>query len=59
MTERNRKYIKKEIGRILSEIWQIKELAEQEYGPQHQITGKLSKLHTDTQKLLQETLSEF
>jgi|WetSurMetagenome_2_1015567.scaffolds.fasta_scaffold1674398_2 hypothetical protein len=29
MTEQNRKYIRKEIGRILSDIWQVKGLAEQ------------------------------
>jgi hypothetical protein len=30
MTEQNRKYIMKEIGKLLSEIWRIKGLAEQE-----------------------------
>ncbi len=29
MTEQNRKYIKKEIGKLLSEIWRIEGLAEQ------------------------------
>jgi hypothetical protein len=33
MTEQNRKYVTKEIGKLLSEIWRIKGLAEQEYGP--------------------------
>jgi hypothetical protein len=41
MTEQNRKYVTKEIGKLLSEIWRIKGLAEQEYGPQHPITKKL------------------
>jgi hypothetical protein len=54
MTEQNRKYIMKEIGKLLSEIWRIKGLAEQEYGPQHPITKKLGNMHTDTQALLQE-----
>ena len=53
MTEQNRKYIKKEIGRLLSEIWQIKGLAEQEYGSQHPITKKLDSMHADAQTLLQ------
>ena len=56
-TEQNRKYIKEEIGRLLSEIGEIKGLAEQEYGPQHPITKKLSSMHADAQTLLQE--SEF
>jgi hypothetical protein len=54
MTEQNRKYIRKEIGRLLSEIWRIKGLSEQEYGPQHQITRKLDGMHADAQALLQE-----
>ena len=54
MTEQNRKYIKKEIGKLLSEIWRIKGLAEQEYGPQHLITKKLDSMHADAQVLLQE-----
>jgi hypothetical protein len=35
MTEQNRRYVTKEIGKLLSEIWRIKGLAEQEYGPEH------------------------
>jgi hypothetical protein len=54
MTEQNRKYVTKEIGKLLSEIWRIKGLAEQEYGSQHPITKKLSRMHADTQALLQE-----
>jgi len=54
MTEQNRKYVMKEIGKLLSEIWRIKGLAEQEYGPQHPITKKLSSMHADAQLLLQE-----
>ena len=54
MTEQNRKYIQKEIGKLLSEIWRIKGLAEQEYGPQHPITKKLGSMHADVQKLLRE-----
>ncbi|OPY51138.1 MAG: hypothetical protein A4E49_02423 [Methanosaeta sp. PtaU1.Bin112] len=54
MTEQNRKYVLKEIGRLLSEIWRVKGLAEQEYGPQHPITRKLAGMHEDTQALLQE-----
>ena len=54
MTEQNRKYVTKEIGRLLSEIWRIKGLAEQEYGPMHPITKKLASMHTDAQELLQE-----
>jgi len=56
MTEQNRKYVTKEIGKLLSEIWWIKGLAEQEYGPQHPITKKLSSMHADAQALLQEKL---
>ncbi len=37
MTEQNRKYITKEIGKLLSR-WRIKGVAEQKYGPQHPIT---------------------
>jgi hypothetical protein len=44
----------KEIGKLLSEIWRIKGLAEQEYGPQHPITKKLASMHADAQALLQE-----
>jgi hypothetical protein len=54
MTEQNRKYVTKEIGRLLSEIWRIKGLAEQEYGPQHPITKKLGSMHADAQALMQE-----
>ena len=54
MTEQNRKYVTKEIGKLLSEIWRIKVLAEQEYGPQHPITKKLASMHEDAQKLLRE-----
>jgi hypothetical protein len=54
MTEQNRKYIMKEIGRLLSEIWRIKGLSEQEYGPQHPITKKLGSMHEEAQALLQE-----
>ena len=54
MTEQNRKYVTKEIGKLLSDIWRIMGLAEQEYGPQHPITKKLSGMHADTQALLQE-----
>ena len=54
MTEQNRRYVQKEIGRLLSEIWRIKGLAEQEYGPQHSITKKLARMHRDAQVLLQE-----
>ena len=57
MTDQNRKYIKKEIGKLLSEIWRIKGMAEQEYGSQHLITKKLGSMHTDAQALLQ--VSEF
>ncbi len=54
MTVQNRKYITKEIGKLLFEIWRIKGLAEQEYGPQHPIIKKLARMHTDIQALLQE-----
>ncbi len=54
MNEQNRKYIMKEIGKLLSEIWRIKGLAEQEYGQQHPITKRLSSMHADTQALLQK-----
>ncbi len=56
MTEQNRKYITKEIGKLLSDIWRIKGLAEQEYGPQHPITRKLAGMHADVQALLQEKM---
>ena len=54
MTEQNRRYIMKEIGKLLSEIWQIRAMAEQEYGPAHPITKKLSSMHSDAQSLLRE-----
>jgi hypothetical protein len=54
MTEQNRNYIRKEIGRLLSEIWRIKNLSEEEYGSDHPITKRLSNLHQDAQALLQE-----
>ena len=54
MTEQNRKYVTKEIGKLLFDIWRIKGLAEQEYGPQHPITRKLASMHGDAQALLQE-----
>jgi hypothetical protein len=54
MTEQNRRYVNKEIGKLLSEIWRIKGLAEQEYGPQHPITRKLAGMHADAQALLRE-----
>ena len=54
MTEQNRKYVTKEIGKLLSEIWRIKGLAEQEYGPQHPITKKLAGMHGEAHELLQE-----
>jgi hypothetical protein len=38
MTEQNRMFITKEINKLLSEIWRIKGLAQQEFGPQHPIT---------------------
>ena len=52
MTEQNRRYVTKEIGKLLSEISRIKGLAEQEDGPQHPITKKLDSMHEDAQKLL-------
>lgn len=54
MTDQNRKYITKEIGKLLCETWRIKGLVEQEYGPQHPITKKLVGVHEDIQKLLRE-----
>ena len=54
MTEQNRRYVTKEIGKLLSEIWRIKGLAEQEYGLEHPITKKLASMHEDAQKLLRE-----
>ena len=54
MTEQNRKYIIKEIGKLLSEIWRIKGLSEQEYGQNHPITKKLGSMHAEILALLQE-----
>lgn len=54
MTEQNSNYIKKEVGKLLSDIWRIKGLSEQEFGPNHPITKKLSSMHIDAQALLQE-----
>jgi hypothetical protein len=54
MTEKNRNYIRKEIGKLLSEIWLVKGLSEQEYGLDHPITKKLSSMHADADALLQE-----
>ena len=59
MTEQNRRYVQKEIGRLLSEIWRVKGLAEQEYGPQHPITKKLAGMHEDAQELLQENAGKL
>ena len=53
MTEQNHKYITKEIGKLLSDIWRIKGLAEQEYGLPHPITKNPAKMHADAQELLQ------
>jgi hypothetical protein len=54
MNEQNRNYIKKEIGKLLSDIWRIKGLSEQEYGQDHPITKKLRNMYGDAQALLQE-----
>ena len=54
MTEQNRKYVQKEVGKLLSEIWRVKGLSEQEYGLQHPITKKLDGMHAEVQALLQE-----
>ena len=54
MTEQNRNYIRKEIGKLLAEIWRIKGLSEQEYGQNHLITKKLSSMHVDADALLQD-----
>lgn len=54
MTEQNRNYIRKEIGKLLSDIWRIKGLSEQEYGSNHPITKNLISMHGDAQELLQE-----
>jgi hypothetical protein len=42
----------REIGKLFSEIWRIKGLAEQKCGPQHPITKKLTAMHGDAQALL-------
>jgi hypothetical protein len=55
MTEQNRRYVIMEIGKLLSEIWRIKGLAEQEYGQQHSITKKLASMHVDAKTLLKES----
>lgn len=52
--KKNRNYIKKEIGKLLSEIWRIKGLSEQEYGSNHPITKKLGIIREEAQALLQE-----
>ena len=54
MTEQNRKYVNKEIGKLLSEILRIKGLSEQEYGSGHPITKKLIDMHGEAQALLKE-----
>ncbi len=54
MTEQNRNYIKKEIGKLLSDIWRIRGLSEQEYGSDYPITKKLINIHGEAQALLQE-----
>jgi hypothetical protein len=43
-----------EVGKLLSKIWRIKGMSEQEYGPNHPITKKLSSMHVEVQTLLQE-----
>ncbi len=54
MTEQNRNYIRKEIGKLLFELWRIKGLSEQEYGSAHPITKKLISIHGEAQSILQE-----
>jgi len=54
MTDQNRKYIMKEVGKLLSEMWRIRGLAEQEYGSSHPVTRTLSRMHAEAQALLQE-----
>jgi hypothetical protein len=54
MTEQNCNYIKKEICKLLFEIWRIRELSEQEYGSDHPITKKIISMHSEVQALLQE-----
>ncbi|MHC1686954.1 MAG: hypothetical protein AB9879_04515 [Methanothrix sp.] len=58
MTEQNRKYVMKEIGKLLADIWRIKALAEQEFGPSHPVTRKLASMHADAQVLLQDNLGD-
>ena len=43
----------KEIGKLLSEIWRIKGLSEQEYDSNLPITKELSSMHEQTQELMQ------
>jgi hypothetical protein len=50
--DRAKSQVRKQGSKLLSEIWRIKGLAEQEYGPQHPITKKLASMHEDAQKLL-------
>lgn len=59
MTEQNRNYIKKEIGKLLSKLWRIKGLSEQEYGSDHPITKKLTIMHGEVQTLLQGKPEEW
>jgi hypothetical protein len=44
ITKQNRKYITKEVGKLLSDIWRIKELEQQEFGSHHPITRKLGSM---------------
>ena len=53
MTEQNRKYIKKVIGKLLSEILRIKGPSEQEYGQKNPVIKKLSNMDADIQGFLQ------
>lgn len=48
----------KEIGKLLADIWRIKALAEQEFGPSHPVTRKLASMHADAQVLLQDNLGD-
>ena len=54
ITKQNRKYITKEVGKLLSDIWRINGLAQQEFGSHHPITRKLGSMYADAQKLFQE-----
>ncbi|VVB64964.1 Uncharacterised protein [uncultured archaeon] len=47
----NRNYIKKMIGKLLSEIWRIKGPSEQDYVTYHLITKKPISMHGDAQAL--------